>query len=177
MIRGNLSNVTTGTAKTYENMANNFSFRVAGDGAVEPQTLDTFSLSAPVVEGIDQRSLRAFVQAEHALTQKESAPASEKAGEETLSKLAEKHLGEGWKVDSYYDYNQRSPGPDRTVVRFGNGEGSQTIDIEHRGEPKVDITTTTNQGGWEVRHGISAPLNGGSIVADQVVESAYFSKG
>ena len=124
-----------------------------------------------MVEGIDQRSLRAFVQAEHALTQKESAPASEKAGEETLSKLAEKHLGEGWKVDSYYDYNQRSPGPDRTVVRFGNGEGSQTIDIEHRGEPKVDITTTTNQGGWEVRHGISAPLNGGSIVADQVVET------
>ncbi|MCA9777123.1 MAG: hypothetical protein KC800_10415 [Candidatus Eremiobacteraeota bacterium] len=176
MINGNLARITAGTAKTYENMAHNFSYRVAGDGAVETQSLDQFSSTAPVVENINQRSLRAFVQAEHALTQQESAPATKEAGQESLSKLAKQHLGEGWEVDSYYDFSDRSPGPERTVVQYKGPGGSQKVDIEHRGEPKIDITTTTYKDGWEIRHDLSAPTQDGAILADQFTEGAYFSR-
>jgi hypothetical protein len=178
MISGNLARVTSGTAKTYENLATNFSFRVEGDGAVEPKLVDGFSSTAPLVESINQRSLRAFVAAEHALTQEETAPASKESGKESLAKLAEEHLGKGWTAESYYDYNDRAPGPDRTTVKYSGQGSSQEIDIEHRGgEPKINLQTKTYQDGWEIRHDISAPLAGGVIDNSQFDESAYFSRG
>ena len=175
-INGNLNFVTYGTAKTYEHMDSGFQFRVVGNGTLENSVTDKFSTTDNIAEGMNDRRLRQFVQAEGAFAKKENAVASEQVGQANLQELVTKTMGDGWKADAFYQAGGGVAG--RTVVKYQSATGaSQTVDIEHRGgEYKVSLTADVFHNGWQVKQSIEAVIENAIPVADKAIETAYFTK-
>jgi hypothetical protein len=174
-INASLFPVHSGTAKTYEHLGSGFSFRAVGDGALEPVVVDKFSSLDNIAENLQDRRLRRFVQAESAFTKPENAVADEKTGQAKLQEALASTLGEGWTVDAFY--SSANGTASRTVVKYqGLGGASQTVDIEHRGAPKVTLGAKVSHNGWEVNQSIDANLLDGEIHADQPIEHVYLTK-
>lgn len=170
-ITGSLPQVALGTAKTYEHLASKFSFRVEGDGAVEPSLLDKFSAEAPLVESTDERRFRAFLKKEAALHSSSShTPAAQ--GSKMLQELATGTLGDGWKVK---DFSAPLGGAPRVfTLELNSGTASQSVSIDRYGAtPQLTVGSSARVDGWKVDHSISGTLDAGVLDGESVVESAY----
>lgn len=176
-INGSLQRISLGTAKTFEHLSSNFSFRVAGDGNVEPSLIDQFRPTDNIAENLQDRRLKQYVLAESAFALPENAVADEKDGEAKLKQVAIDTLGKGWEVEEFYPRGNKTAS--RTVVSFRSPEGAtQKIDIEHRsGEPTLALRTDALVNGWSVSHSIDAKVQNGQILRDDAIESAYLTRG
>ena len=156
------------TAKTYEDLASGFTFRVQGDGRVETPLADRFG-SAQNLESVEDRRLREFAQRENAIAFANPAP-TEAEAKEQLAAAAHATLGTEWQVDALYGGRSAV---DRVVLKHSQGGVSQTVDIENREHPsKLTLSTSAMLSGWQVNHSIDVRLQG-TLDPSSVVESAY----
>lgn len=174
-LSGNLLHIKAGTAKTFEHLGTGFSFRAVGDGAVEAPLTDLFSPTDNIAESLQDRRLRAFLQSESRLGSESMPISSEEDGQAKLQQIVAETLGHGWEVESLYTVaGGRRVG--RSLVSLEGRSGTQSIDIEHRGETKVTLGTKGTLQGWGVQHWVEANLTDGVADLSTVNEQAYFHR-
>ena len=169
-----IANVRPGTANTFEHMASNFKFRVAGDGKVEPELAERFK-SAALVEDISDRRLKAFATSHDQLRQAR-LPYAENVKSTQDSLLAT--LGSGWKIDNLSGpggAQEGSSGISTLQIEFDEpGAGSQSLTLQHYGTSELILKTSCQMGHWSVEHRIEGKLNGGALNSASILEGAEF---